>query len=398
MIKYDKLIWVDPKAVIVKDRMRTNLGDIQDLADRIKTRSLRHPITINREYKLLAGQRRLEALILLGEKSIPAFVNETADPLDVEIDENVGRKSFTPSEAVNIAEKLLERIGSRQGKRVDLDNYQEDTLVSEDATSLKKGEKTRDYIAREVGFGRKTLQNAREVINRYKAGSVIKDVVEAMDSGAISVSAAYDLSGFPKNRQITALNEAVNRPDCSKEALKEAADKRRAAKRTARHKRPAEPLQEQIYSYIRVAPDWDNELVDDIEALPVDGYLVDNGFVAIECPLDRLADAVKIVESWGFEYRNIYTVFDSKDNKHCPLSYVDSVSWHIILAQKQGAGNPVNLGSISPVFDRRDPRASLVEVFESLLTKKGGKRLDMSALEPRACWSVWKIDYAKKEG
>jgi ParB-like chromosome segregation protein Spo0J len=399
MIKYDELIWIDPKDVIVNDRIRSNLGDIQDLADRIKSRGLRHPITINKKNELKAGQRRFEALKLLGEKKIPAFVNETADPLDLEIDENVGRKNFTPGEAVDAADKILERIGSRQGKRYDLFNYQEDTLPGTGDGS-KKGLETRDYIAHEVGLGRKTLQNAKRVIQRFNAKELKSEIVKAMNEGIISVRCAYKISGEKNlDKQITLLNDAINDPETSGEELAAMSYKRRAAKRLKRFNIPDGPDADPVYTIIRVAPDWSKEKQDDIEDLPVADYCIPTAVVAVECPMESVGKAIDAIEAWGFTYRSILTVFepgiDKAGTDHHAFS--QSRSWHICIGTLDPEVDGAHTKKMCPAFKTLDPRGELVERIEEIWPDKADKRLDMSSIEPRKGWKIWKLDYATKE-
>lgn len=383
-----KVIDIKISDIKIGQRLRKTYSDIESLAGNIETNGLLQPVLLNEKYELAAGGRRIKAFELLKKDKIPAIVAPIENMLDAELDENTERCDFTVTEKVAIADMLQEKIGERRGK--DNEN-QDDTNCGNFPQS---GIKTRDYLAKRVRLGSgKTYQHAKAAIE-----NAIPDVVEAMDRNAISIYCAYTISKEKKNKQLSLLNESINDPSAAAEDLKAMANKRRAAKRAARRKQPAEPLKEQIYSYIRIAPEWDKKLViDDVEALPVDDYLIDNGWVEIECPADRLADAIRIIDSWGYEFKNAYTIWNSKDKAHCPLKYMDSVSWHVVIAMKPGTGNPANLGSIQPVFDRKNPQEACIEVFESLLARKDTQRLDMSGLTPRSGWKVWKIDYATKE-
>ena len=63
--------------VIVEERIRKDLGDIQGLAKNIREIGLLNPITVRKVkdgYKLLAGHRRLQACKSLGWKEIPARI------------------------------------------------------------------------------------------------------------------------------------------------------------------------------------------------------------------------------------------------------------------------------------------------------------------------------------
>src|SRR5262245_9398293 len=81
------------------ERMRQNLDPegIRELALSIEAIGLLNPIIVNREKKLLAGRRRLEAFKILGRDAIPVNWFEDLDIVQqkiVELDENRKRKQL----------------------------------------------------------------------------------------------------------------------------------------------------------------------------------------------------------------------------------------------------------------------------------------------------------------
>lgn len=87
--------------VLVGERRRQDLGDIEGLAASIEAHGLLHPITVNKERELVCGERRLRAFETLGRTSIPAQIREelTGDRLrEVELEENLWRKDLSPFE------------------------------------------------------------------------------------------------------------------------------------------------------------------------------------------------------------------------------------------------------------------------------------------------------------
>lgn len=92
---------VDIDKIIVGGRIRKDFGDIQELADDIRENGLINPPTINKEYVLLAGERRLRACKSLGWTQIDVHMLDTRDEahdLAVEMSENNMRRNFTGSE------------------------------------------------------------------------------------------------------------------------------------------------------------------------------------------------------------------------------------------------------------------------------------------------------------
>ena len=100
------------KDIKIKKRVRKDLGDLELLKDSIKRYGLMNPITINSQYELVAGHRRLEAMKALGEDSIDAIMVDTKNKLlqlELELEENVQRKPFTDDELLE-GFKALEKL------------------------------------------------------------------------------------------------------------------------------------------------------------------------------------------------------------------------------------------------------------------------------------------------
>ena len=98
--------------VVVKRRIRSDLGNLDELMASLRTHGQLSPILITRDLRLVAGHRRLESARRLGWLTINAVVLERADAVDrleIEIEENVQRKQLTAEE---LAEALarLERL------------------------------------------------------------------------------------------------------------------------------------------------------------------------------------------------------------------------------------------------------------------------------------------------
>lgn len=92
---------IDINEIIVNDRIRKDFGNLEELAEDIKKNGLINPLTVNGDYKLLAGERRLRACKLLGWNQVDVRVvksNDEAHDLAVEMSENNLRRNFTGSE------------------------------------------------------------------------------------------------------------------------------------------------------------------------------------------------------------------------------------------------------------------------------------------------------------
>ena len=85
----------------IKKRVRQDLGDIEALKSSLRAYGLLNPITLNRKYELIAGERRLQAAKQLGWTSINAVIIDNMDEieeLEMELEENNQRKEFTQDE------------------------------------------------------------------------------------------------------------------------------------------------------------------------------------------------------------------------------------------------------------------------------------------------------------
>ena len=87
--------------IIVKKRVRKDLGDLRALMKSMRSYGLMNPVLINSKSELIAGQRRLESAIRLGWKTIPVIIvdkNSELEKLELEIEENLHRKNLSADE------------------------------------------------------------------------------------------------------------------------------------------------------------------------------------------------------------------------------------------------------------------------------------------------------------
>jgi len=87
--------------IIIKERVRTEIGDLKPLMDSLQNYGQLNPVTLSRENELIAGHRRTLAARELGWTFIEASVVDAAtdaDKLQLELEENVYRKDFSPDE------------------------------------------------------------------------------------------------------------------------------------------------------------------------------------------------------------------------------------------------------------------------------------------------------------
>jgi ParB family chromosome partitioning protein len=176
-------------AIRVGERVRREMGDIDALARSIDALGLLQPVVITQDCELIAGERRLRACQSLGWTDIPvrvAFIDAIALG---ERDEIEVRKDFTISERVLIAQAVERSLGNRQGQRTDRGLPQNIAEV--------KGRESRDIAAERAGFGnRETYRQAKDVVE-----NAASELVDALDAGKVSVSAASIIAKLPVEDQ-----------------------------------------------------------------------------------------------------------------------------------------------------------------------------------------------------
>lgn len=205
----DNIIDVATNLIKTGGRFRKDFGDIPALAESIKELGLLQPIGIDSGYRLVFGERRLKAFQHLGRDTIPARFVNLDSLLKGEYAENEFRKDFTVSERVEIGKALEVELSKRNGVR-------HDSSAAKENFPEVKGQ-TRDLAAKAAGFGNgKTYEQAKSVVD-----SGVPELVEAMDAGSVSVSAAASITSLPKEEQ----SELIQ---AGPKAVKAAAAKQRA--------------------------------------------------------------------------------------------------------------------------------------------------------------------------
>ncbi|BCR21325.1 ParB N-terminal domain-containing protein [Borrelia miyamotoi] len=93
---------IDLEQIRIKRRIRQNIGNTTTLKESIKKHGLIYPIIIDKNKNLIAGFRRYQVLKELGYKEVEVKVIPIENKkilLEIELDENNVRKSFTKSES-----------------------------------------------------------------------------------------------------------------------------------------------------------------------------------------------------------------------------------------------------------------------------------------------------------
>lgn len=219
--------------IIVKDRIRKDFGDIAELATDIKDNGLISPIVVNKDYVLLAGERRLRAVKHLGWKQVEVRMMDTRDAeheLNIEISENDVRKAFSKSERVDYMYRLMriEKEKARERMTTGENQYTESPSPKSD-----EGGRADDATAKAFGVGRDTMRKEMQIVEHKNL--LDPDDFADWDEGRLSTNKAYlkikaEL-GLAKQEAARAKAEARDEVRGELERLR--ADNRTLAKRAA---------------------------------------------------------------------------------------------------------------------------------------------------------------------
>jgi N6-adenosine-specific RNA methylase IME4/ParB-like chromosome segregation protein Spo0J len=168
--------------IVVGERHRRNLGDIEGLAKSIAEVGLLHPIAVTFDGHLIAGERRLRAVEMLGWKTIPC----TLVPLNLdqivrgEFAENTCRKDFTLSDAVAV-KRALEPLEQAAAKERQAASGGKGRIASGKLPTAMTG-RAADKAARATGMARRTLEKAEAIVAAAEADpELCGKYVEDMD-------------------------------------------------------------------------------------------------------------------------------------------------------------------------------------------------------------------------
>ena len=183
-----KVFLTSPYNVKVKDslpRFREEMGNVDDLAISIATKGQLQPIVVNQDMELIAGGRRLAACIK-AQIDVLCIFKDCVDDLtmrELELEENIQRKQFTPAEECKAIADLHALKQARFGESI----------------SGKKGGHTLEDTAKLIGKSKAKVIEAISVadaVNKFpelgkcKTTSEIKKAAKAIEQVATRATKA----------------------------------------------------------------------------------------------------------------------------------------------------------------------------------------------------------------
>ncbi|MHB1418487.1 MAG: ParB/RepB/Spo0J family partition protein [Bacillota bacterium] len=188
--------------IVIGERRREDMGDIQGLAESIKQYGLLHPIVVSEDKKLVAGGRRLEACKLLGWEEIPAtFLGELSDKQlrEIELEENLRRKDLTEIEK---SRNMVELANIKAGQ---IKPSMAQRAIDKPGPNRQPNSKR--TIATELGIPRKTLTEAYQHVD---AVDKYPELETYPKKRAIEISRQLDTLSEPEQKEVLKQIQEVN--------------------------------------------------------------------------------------------------------------------------------------------------------------------------------------------
>jgi N6-adenosine-specific RNA methylase IME4 len=342
----------------IGNRFRKDLGNVELLAKSIQEIGLLHPVVVNENKELIAGQRRIQAFKGLGINEIPTTLINLQDITKGEFHENNNRKSFTMSEDVAIYEAIektrlpYNKAGTR-GK-LPRKNHEEG--------------RTAELVSKYTGKSEKQIRKERDIVEATRKNpEQFNHILEKIDSGQTSINYAHKM-----------------------------------VKRAEDHKAeniPKIPVGQ--FDIILADPPWQYEI--NTRGSPDDHYGVmtnkqiqdlnvpsaDNSMLFLWATGPKLPEALKVISEWGFKYKT--SAVWIKDKKGTGY-YFRGQHELLLVAEKGDMPVPQEKDRPSSVIQSpRGKHSEKPEVVYSIIETLYPNRsyLELFARKEREGWTSW---------
>lgn len=357
--------------IVVGERSRKDLGDIDALASSLGEVGLLQPVVVTPDCKLVAGQRRLEAARLLGWDRIPAHIvsnlGEAAMLIRAEAAENTCRKDFSPSEAVAVGRRLegLEAPAAEQRRK------EGNRAGGQVAGKLPVTYEVSDAVGSVVGMSGRTYKKAREVVAAAQAEPErFGRLVQQMDRSG-KVNGAYkQLANARKAAEIAA--EPPPLPAGPFRVI--AAD-------------PPWQYDERGHDVThKVANPYPSMSLEQIKALPVAALAHADAVLWLWTTNAHIGDACDVVRAWGFQQKTMLTWVKNQMGNG---DWLRGRTEHCLLAVR---GKPVvtltnqTTDLVAPKRDHSRKPDEFYALVESLCP---GSKVELFSRTPRPGWAAW---------
>ena len=363
--------------------------EFQSLADDIREHGLRESIWLY-DGQILDGRNRYRACAIAGVDADFRQYNGD-DPLAFVISLNLKRRHLNESQRAMVAAKIAnaEHGGDRRS-----DQAANLPLVSQSGA------------AEMLNVSERSVRSARTV---QETGT--PELIDAVERGNVAVSAAADIATQSEDEQ----REIVARGEkeilqAAKEIRATKAEKRRTervAKIVEISKGNVELGTDQKYPIIYADPPWQYEnppmgggnrsienhyptmTLDEICAMPVSDLCAENSLLYLWATAPKLAECMRVIEAWGFEYRTNFVWVKDKIG----MGYHARSQHELLLVAKRGEipPPPVSARVSSVIYAPRGEHSvkpvEFCELIETMYPEFS--KIELFSRDPREGWASW---------
>lgn len=337
------------------------LEEYQELKADIRERGIQDPLQVRRhngQFQLLTGHHRKKIAIELGIKIPYILRTDFKEEWEIEehlIKDNLFRRQLNAPGQVKAALKLEEIYPKRVGRpnKIIVENFPQ-----------FNGEKTRDIIAKKVGFGSgRQYEKAKKV---YLEAS--KDIKKDWEKGILTTHGAY---------------LKLNRETKERELIQ-----------------PELPHDE--FNIILADPPWrydfsltkNRKIENQYPTLKIEDIcklkppIADSSIIYLWVPSPKLKDGIRVLESWGYEYKTSMVWIKDRIG----MGYYTRGQHELILIGKRGTISPPEPSKRPPSVinaprTKHSEKPLLHELLEKLYPNQ--KYLELFARTKHDNWEAW---------
>lgn len=218
--------------ITVGERRRSDMGDIAGLATSIQEYGLLHPIIVDDDGVLIAGGRRLAAMVKLGFEDVPVRRWQTLGEDDrriIELEENLQRKDLTAYERSRNLTELAEKAA-----KVDLEETRaESAQVSKGARGPAQEPGSLARVSERIDVPKKTIHDAQKHVaaaesfpilqkpewKQYQAMEAAEVLKAIPEEDRTPLVALIDQPGIPPKDAIHVLRTVASKPAAERKQI-----------------------------------------------------------------------------------------------------------------------------------------------------------------------------------
>lgn len=367
--------------------------EFDELCADIKANGLRCPIVLHTDGSILDGRNRYRACLSVGVTPVYESWNGEGLASDFVWSLNGPRRHLDGGALAMASGRYAiareDEARGRQGARTDLTSVSIDTEVGFG--------RSREQAAAKFGVSEPTVARAMKVA---KDGT--DELIQAVESGKVSVSAAADVATLPKEEQTVIVARGEKE---ILEAAKSIRTEKAVAKRVENEKLKAETRAIELpagkYRTIVIDPPWDMKKIprtvdtlhheeldyptmtlEEIAAFPVADMAHDEAIIYCWTTQKYLPNTFDILAAWGFRY--LVTMVWHKPGGFQPFGLPQYNCEFVLIGRKDGcAFDDTKAFMLCNQWPRREHSRKPDEFYDLVRRVSPGPRIDVFSREER---------------